>query len=394
MSRRPAIAREAPGATGSLFARARADKSPMAHRVDVGSGHRSLLLICWFPIVMFLGRAAADEIRTATGARYAAVRIEDVQEGRLHFRDVQGRVLNRSVADVGALEITGWEAFNRAEKLLADKQHRLAAREYEAILRTVEQAGPDVGRPRHRRELVLARLLAACDGEGRFDRAVECYILLCQAWGSSAAGLEPRNIPPKESAFHVTATMRLSAAVAEAGSTPAAEPLRRFAARLRGEPDTRPASRPVAAPPKPRAAARASPRRDDSDPRLARVARQVEAGEYEQALAHVSAAVSTEPLETLGAWYYWRGRCLEGLARDDAGRMEAALAYIRVAVHFPADARCAECLYRTAMILKQAGRADRSAALLREALERSPDDVLRRKCEAELGTRPLRPVSD
>ncbi len=330
--------------------------------------------------------AHADEIRTAIGARYASIRIEDVREGRLHFRDVQGRSLNRPVADVGRLEITGWEAFNRAEAFLAERQYRLAVREYEAVLKTVEQAGPDAGRPKHRRELVLARLIAACDGEGRFDRAVECYILLCRTWGADAAGLEPRNVPARESAFFVAAMSRLADAIAEAGRTPAGELLRAYEARLKSGPATQATTRPPVSAPLSRPD-RPAPNRTtsaDAEAEAVQVARWIDAGQFDRARARIDEALRAEPIDRLAPWYYWQGRCLEAAAKDDADRLRAALAYMRVVVHHPDHARCAECLYRTAMIHLRAGHAQRVPSLLNEALRRSPADEIRKKCEAAI----------
>ena len=81
------------------------------------------------------------------------------------------------------------------------------------------------------------------------------------------------------------------------------------------------------------------------------------------------------------------GRCIEASAKDDTDRLRAALAYMRVPVHYPDDSRCAECLYRAAMIQTGTGRTDRAASLLREALRHSPNDDLKRRCEAALASK-------
>lgn len=349
--------------------------------VAIGLGPGIALAIC---LLAAANNAAGDEIQTTTHARYVSVRIEDVQTGKVVFRDVQGRTTDRALAEVATLSITGWEAFNRAEASLAAKQYRQAAREFDAVLRDVEQAGPDVGRPRHRRDLLLARLLLACDGEGRFDRAVDCYISLCRTWGAGAAGLEPRNVPAKESAFHAAAMERLATAIAEAGQTPPGEQLRLYQARLTNKPATQPATRPAAVRAAPKPARRPADRPEKADPRLAQVARWVETGEMERAAKVVDHALRTEPPEKLAAWYYWQGRCFEASAKDDDTRLRAALAYMRVPVHYANDPQCAESLYRAAMIHIQTGHADRAAGLLREALRHSPNDDLKRKCEAAL----------
>ena len=333
-----------------------------------------------------------DEIRTAAGARYASVRLEDVQQGRLHFRDVQGRLLTRAITDLGTLSITGWEAFNRAEQLLAERQYRLAVRAYEAILRSVEQAGPDTGRPRHRRELVLARLLAACDGEGRFDRAVECFILLCAAWGEGAAGLEPRNVPARESAFHAAAVERLTAAIRDQPRAGAGELLRRYRDQLTATPTTQVVSR-SATTSHAKPAVRPSRDAGAADARLRQIAAWVETGRCEQARPAIEEALRSEPVDRLAPWYYWHGRCLEAAAQGDEAAFRAALAYMRVAVHYPEDAHVAECLYRAAAIHKQAGRSNRVAPLLAEALRRSPGEEIRRRCEALLQST-SRPAAD
>jgi len=345
---------------------------------------RSAVRIALIACLLSASSAAADEIQTVTHARYVAVRIEDVKDGKIIFRDVQGRTAERAIADVRTLMITGWEAFNRAEASLAARQYRQAAREFEAILREVEQAGPDVGRPRHRRDLVLARFAAACDGEGRFDRAVEAYIALCKAWGAGAEGLEPKSIPPRESAFHAAATEALAAAVSEAGGTAAGDLLRRYRDRLSGKPATQSASRPAVVKPVVKPDPHRREGRRETDPRLAQVSRWIDAGQTDRAAKLIDAVLRSEPAERLAPWYYRLGRCLEVAAKNDEDRLRAALAYMRVPVHYPADALCAECLYRAAMIHIRIGRADRATGLLREALRHSPSADLKAQCEQAL----------
>ena len=324
--------------------------------------------------------AAADEIRTTSQARYTAVRIEDVAEGKLFFRDVQGRVVNRPLADVAELTITGWEPFNRAEAALAQKQYRQAMRDYQALLDEIEPAGPGVGRPKRRRELVLARLLIACDAEGRFDKAVDCFIALCRAWGEAASPLAPRNVPSDQSSFHVIAVNNLNAALATAGEQASAAPLRRLHATLTGQPTTQPATEPRSS----EADAKEPSRRLTE--RLDRITKWFEAGRLDEAEAAVRTGLRGEPIEQHAVLYYWLGRCLEAGAKTTEQRLTTALLYMRVAIHYPEDSHAAECLYRTAMLHKQVNLADRVAPLLREALRRNPDAALRAQCEAALGS--------
>jgi tetratricopeptide (TPR) repeat protein len=349
-------------------------------RPRAGLGPMLALGACLAVVVV----AAADEIHTTTHARYVSVRIEDVQNGKILFRDAQGRTMDRAVTEVGRLNVTGWEAFNRAETSLATGQYRQAAREFEAILRDVEQAGPDAGRPRHRRELVLVRLTAACDAEGRFDRAVDGYISLCKEWGTAVAGLEPRNVPAMESAFYTAAMAKLSAAVREAGQTPAGEQLRRYEAKLTNKPTTQPATQPPKTTHDAKTGHRPQGRSPEADVQLAEVARWVDAGDTDRAAPVIRKALDTRPPERLAPWYYWQGRCIEASAKDDEARLRAALAYMRVPVHYADAPQCAECLYRAAMIHIQTKHADRAAPLLREALRHSPTDEIKRKCEAAL----------
>jgi len=350
---------------------------------------RSGIVLC---AVAWTGAAAfADEIRTSR-SKYPSIRIEDVGDGKLVFRDSQARVLTRSLADVTGLTITGWEAFNRAEASLEAGQYRQARRDYESLLRDVEKAGPDAGRPKHRRELVQARLLVAADREGHFDRAVECFIALCREWGDAAAGLEPRNTPTAESAFYSAAMRQLDAAIAEMGSSPGSGVLRRFrdrlTARAAGDPAVPGAS--TSAPTEP------APPTARGDARMDAMAGYIDKRQFDHAEAAIRDAFRREPPERLAPWYYWEGRRLEALAADRTERMRAAIAYMRVPVHYPDDPRCAECLYRTAMLHRTMGLEDRVATLLKEALTRNPDEELRRACESALAaaTADTRPSPD
>jgi len=328
--------------------------------------------------------ARADEIRTAARARYASVRIEDVREGRLFFRDVQGRLLNRPLADVAGLHITGWEPFNRAEAALEAGQYRQAARELESLLRAVEQDDPPGARPRHRRQLLTARLLLACDGEGRFDRAVECWLALCREWTTGAAALAPKNVPPKESAFFATALGTLDAAMSEAGATPFGDVLREYRARLLAPPATQPVAKPTASNSPATAPAPVERSSSHGDGRLRLVEDWVGQRRYDQALRMIAERLRTEPRERLAPWYYWHARCLDATATTDEASKDAALEYMRVVVLAPEDPLAAECLYRTAMIHRRLNLEARVRPLLEEALRRSPGPALRKRCEAEL----------
>ncbi|MGB9626676.1 MAG: tetratricopeptide repeat protein, partial [Phycisphaerae bacterium] len=193
-----------------------------------------------------------------------------------------------------------------------------------------------------------------------------------------------KNIPPGESAFHAAAIEALAAAISEAGGTAAGDLLRRYRERLAGKPATRPASRPAVVKPTVKPDPHRREGRRETDPRLAQVSRWIDAGQTDRAAKLIAAVLQAEPAERLAPWYYRQGRCLEVAAKNDEDRLRAALAYMRVPVHYPADPLCAECLYRAAMIHIRTGHADRATGLLREALRHSPSADLKAQCEQAL----------
>lgn len=323
----------------------------------------------------------ADEIVTTTRAKYASVRIEDIRDGALYFRDAQGRLLNRPLAEVQRITFVGWEAFNRGESALADRQYRKATREFEAALKSTEQNDPAEARPRHRRELLLVRLIASLDGEGEFDQAVRRYIELCGLWGATASGFEPRNIPGKQSALYSAAVETLKTTIDKAADGPSASLLQTYLKRIQSDtPTSAPDSQPVAV---------VKPK--ETEILLRRVEEAVESGRIDAARKVIDHAMKNEPAAKLAPWRYWNGRCLEAGAQNNDDRLRAAEEYMRVVIHFPNDPHVAESLYRTAMIHKKLGYLNRVAPLLREALSHNPGDELKRRCEqalAETATSP------
>lgn len=122
---------------------------------------------------------------------------------------------------------------------------------------------------------------------------------------------------------------------------------------------------------------------------MAEIARLVEAGRYDPALAKAAALKPGLHGGILADLYYWQGRALQarcesagqgtppvstsrpaGLANADTAR--AGLAYMRVVVHFPYHPRAAECLFRAGRMCRLSGQAEQAADLWTELTNTYP----------------------
>jgi hypothetical protein len=332
---------------------------------------------CLVLVMVFGGVGApavrADEVATTGGVRHRSVQVTAVEAGHLVCVDDAGGQAEIPLAEVRRITIGGWEAINRAELSVAGGRYGLGIRRYLSVLEAVEgRAAGDDDVPRGRRELVLARLLRAYDAEGRFEAAARCYVALCRAWGEGAVGVMPTHRPAAGSREHEAVTALLEDAARELGAGAAWAAVRAFREAMGGAPRAGETAATQAASPESETAS--------AEP-FGRIEAMVEGGDAGDALTEIEAGLRAGDGAAWPAWLYWRGRALEAMARGDEGRLRAALAYMRVPIHFGDDSRAAECLFRAARLHAAAGLRERVEGLVREALEKKPTGRLRRDCE-------------
>lgn len=304
--------------------------------------------------------AWADEVHTEKEI-YEKASVRNFDGEFLVFSDAQGEVLARALSDVLAIYVDSLpelEEFNRAERAYLQQDYAAAVTAYEKAL----------GRARSFwKDLVRIRCLRACDVSGQFDRAVEIYIALAQTLADKADRFMPRNargaaagaVPkalqlladalPKikdQGAYWQLEALRLSI-LEETESDSAERAAREIMTKLHGG----------ANPP--------------SRYRLQMIAIRVEVkhGQYSVALEHINPALKEADEEYLPELLFLKGQCLYALAESRDDLIRAALAFMRVVVHFPKSRLCAESLYQVAQVYERIDRRSKALELYESCRE-------------------------
>lgn len=325
------------------------------------------------------GMAEADVVATADRRPAVDVRIVALQNGRLHYQLATGREVSRPIEEISYLQVTDWPLFNLAEKQQRDGQLRAAATSYERVLEDLarKQPGVDEASRLDRRLLARCRLAVVYDRQGQFDRAVATYLEVIEQMPEVSETLRPVNMPTAGSTFLEAARPMVEQAVKRHGQDQIAVSLARWLAEWPSNatqpsaatgPTTVAASQPSA-----EAAAQAARKMI----KLAQAA--VEAGRFDEALRRLEELGSLSPGVWLGEAYYWRGRAWLGLADGQTAevgtisRRRAALAFMRVVVHFPRHPLAAECLYHAGEICIRCGQKEQANRLWSELVNLYPD---------------------
>ncbi|MFW6066149.1 MAG: tetratricopeptide repeat protein [Planctomycetota bacterium] len=147
---------------------------------------RNLVLLLVLPASV---AANADEVRVGR-LPYSGVTVTDFAGGELTFR-TSGREITRSLSEVNRIELDGRGQFNRAEEFLADDRYGEAVQAYRGAEESAGSAW--LGR------LISCRLIAAFDGAGRFDDAVQQWVSAVSAndHAEEVLNMRPSNIPEK-----------------------------------------------------------------------------------------------------------------------------------------------------------------------------------------------------
>jgi hypothetical protein len=298
-----------------------------------------------------------------------------IRNGQLVCRGDGGQEAVFALDQVDYLQITGWQMFDVAERQRRAEEWHRAAVSYEKVLAEL-QAGPQVpvgsGEALDRTLLVKCRLIAACDAQARFDRAVELYLEVLERMPVVVDTLRPRQYPETGSALLEAAARHVDAFVARHREDEVSRSLLKWRAGwpVRETWTSQPAgSQPAALPADSRL-------RND----IAVVAGFLQSGgSPADALSRIAGLQKTAAGPLRADLYYWQGRALESMPpvatspastqpAGNAALSRAGLAYMRVVVHFPGHPLAAECLYRSAGLCRRSGQQARAADLLSELI--------------------------
>ena len=339
-----------------------------------------VLAVCVFATTL-ASSAHGDEV-VIRGNRYPGASVFALEQGRVRFRTASGNIRSVWIDEVSLFVIDRggiFDDFNQAERFLAGNQPQRAVVRYERALRVSESFWPD---------LIAVRLLLACDAAGRIDQATANVLLVLRGRGAgppAAARLIPKTIPSRPGARVLRALEQLDTALAEDPGLPQ----RVLASLLRYEilrrvKDVRAAEarRAVAVLTIPPPAA--------SEPaytiQLEALTATLEENVNNASLNALDRAIRHSPETILPSFLLLRGKTVlrDASTRDEIIR--AAWPFMRVAIHFPEDARAAQGLYGAALALERIGRPDKAVELLDDCLACKMSDLeTRRMAEATLG---------
>lgn len=328
--------------------------------------------------------ARADVVSAQGRAIAVDVKITALKDGLIVYQSDAG-VIQRPIEDIRYLQISGWDAFNQAEKQLRDGQTRLAMTGYENLLAGSFEA--DAAGGLDRRLLVQCRLLRLYQAQGDFVAAVRMYLAVLQAMPTTADALRPLRLPKRGPELEAAAKLVDQAIAARDLADPVAVSLEKWRATWPdkgGAAGRKPTTRPAAANTPPTAGGA-------STPTGAELKTLVDAGRFDEALKLIrktaEAAAGVLPPEV----WYWQGRAYLGLAGQSktktasADRRRAGLAFMRVVITAPGGPLAAECLYRAGEACRDEGRPAQAVTLWTELLATYPTATpWARQAQAEL----------
>lgn len=303
------------------------------------------------------------------------VTILSLDRGELHYRLSTGREVSLPMEQVSYLQISDWPLFNVAEKQREAGDWRKAIASYERELRKLSEPGnqglPAVsGGLLDRRLLLMCRLAAAYDHEGRFDRAVSTYLDVIERMPGAVESLRPVRMPVAGSTFLDSARDQVDAAIARHQGDDIGRSLKRWRATWPGErkgeledsPDLSGVSQEVRI----------------ARQRIEAVIGQIERGESDRALEQIGRLREAMALAVRPELYYWQGRALLARAGESASddaqrdRRRAGLSFMRVVIHFPGHRRAPECLLRAGRICEREGKEQPARRLWSELMRSYP----------------------
>ncbi|MFQ5590163.1 MAG: tol-pal system YbgF family protein [Phycisphaerae bacterium] len=298
------------------------------------------------------------------GASHPAVTIVGFERGMLIFDGLDGVSHTVPISDVDMIIVDRagmFTDFNQAERLLARGEAEHAITRYRRTLRLSEAFWSD---------LIAARLLVACDRAGRIDQATLGFIRLASgsyAGPEAAAMLIPQNIPSDRTPKALRAIDHLDAAIAEASHPNQSAPLAMLRYKIMstsGDGRAAAAARTVTAMKIPSGQQSEAMYAIQLDALRRRAANKLDAADR----AGLERAIRDCPDRLLPDFLLLKGRTLARGASTQADLIRASWPFMHIVAHAPQDARAAEGLYETALLLERLGQREKAAQLLDECL--------------------------
>ncbi|MFQ5490234.1 MAG: hypothetical protein ACE5GE_05885 [Phycisphaerae bacterium] len=321
--------------------------------------------------------AQADQINLPD-RNLVNVTISGYQDGTLYARQPDGTIKAVQLADTSRLVVDtvgGLADFNEAERYFEQGQCPQAIARYERALRLAQGIWSGV---------ILHRLVQACDGAGRVDRAGTYFMKLAEQSPRAAATVMPRNLPKKRTGASRRLVDRLHAKARQGDSEDRRVLLELFAyaiMRAGGQPEADARAAGISRLDIPMEVAT----RRVYAVKIAALQDMAKNGRTDSVLISVEAALNDCPVGIMADLLMLKGRVLLDRQADRDDLLAAGLCFMKVAIHFPDDPRAAHALYWAARVHDKLGLPDKSAQLLSECLAHSRiDDELQSRAQAEL----------
>ena len=372
------------------------------------------MLLAGLQVGLAVAPVRADVVAAKGRPALVSTQVLHFADGKLVCRGDDGAETTVAIEQVDYLQISGWQMFNLAEQQRRAGEWRRAAVSYEKALAELQleapgepggspPGGPPLGDPPARGRagspgldrvlLVKARLVQACDAQGRFERALELYLDIVERMPAVAETLRPKQLPETGVAWLEQADKRIDVVIARHDADALGRSLREWKQSW----------------PRPTASAPSLPADglpgSEMDPRMreqiGQVAGLVQSGKAAEALSRISVPLGHSRGGARAELYYWQGRALQvmasasptsqpadqgaasgskgtGLTESGSERSEsrgsgnnatlarAGLAYMRVVVHFAGHQLAPECLYRAGQLCRLAGRQQQASQLWTE----------------------------
>jgi tetratricopeptide (TPR) repeat protein len=322
----------------------------------------------------------ADQVVSGE-TNYPDAKITNFQQGQLQFIGGGGKSHSLWISDVDMIIVDRggiFNDFNQAERFLAGGEPERAIIRYRRTQRLSEAFWSD---------LIATRLLVACDHAARIDHATLNFIRVVRGkWSGPAAGarLIPQNFPATRTPKALRAIEHLDAALAQEPSQDQRallEMLRFKILSQTGDGRAASATKAVAVVDIP------DPQRCERTYAIQLTALQQRSKEGLEAAeqASLDRAIRYCPETLLADFLLLKGRVLSQTAQTLDDMIRAAWPFMRIVAHMPGDARAAEGLYETALMLERMGRRDNAIDLLTECLaHENVRAKIRKGAEADL----------
>lgn len=339
-------------------------------------------MLAWVCLLSLLPalRAAGDQVDTETSSEPGA-KIVAFDGGELFYRSGIGKLRRVWIDEVTLIVVDRggiFDDFNQAERFMARGEAERAIARYRRVASLCEDFWTD---------LVLSRLVRACDLAGQLEKATLNLIRVVKGrWAgpAAAARLIPENIPEKLNRRVTRALQQLDAALRGELDESQRVLLALFRYEILRRTDHRRADEAAQ-----RLATDSIPGEIGSEAVYDIYLRAMESafddGAEAEELAGLDRAVRDCPESNLPSFLLLKGRTLlrTAVTREDIVR--ASWPLMRVAVHFPDDPRGADGLLGAAGALERIGRAGKAVQLLEECLARNDlTDSTRRKARSAL----------